>query len=76
MLMLSKQRIEEVVMAYIFKPSTPDNALKMAQDLGLPAGSVRFGPTAIVISEGDKTTYVQIAGTGNSVVLMDDEPPK
>ena len=73
--MISKQRIEEVVMAYIFKPSTPDNAVQMARDLGLPPGSVRFGPAAIEVVEDGKTTYVQIAGTGNGVVLM-DEPPK
>ncbi len=73
--MVSKKRIEEVVLAYIFKPSTPDNARKMAEDLSLPPGSVRFGPKAIEITVEGKTTYVQIAGTGDTVVLM-DEPPQ
>lgn len=62
-------------MAYIFKPTTPQNAMQMAKDLNLPPGSVRFGHAAIEISEGDKITYVQIAGTGNGVVLL-DAPPK
>lgn len=73
--MVSKQRIEEVVLAYIFKPSTPDNAMKMAEDLGLPPGSVRFGPKSIEITAEGKTAYVQIAGTGDQVVLL-DEPPQ
>lgn len=73
--MLSKQRIEEVVMAHIFKPTTPQSAQTMAAELGLPEDSVKFGKVAIEITDGNRTIYVQIAATGNGVIIL-DEPPQ
>lgn len=69
--MLSKNRIQEVILENIFQKTTADAANKIALQLGLPPGSVILGDKAISITEGTLTRHVLIAQDGRSVVFVD-----
>jgi hypothetical protein len=71
--MLSKERIQEVILANIFQRSTPDAADKIAKELQLAPGSVVLGdnPKVIAVTEDQTTRYVQIAPDGRSIVFVD-----
>lgn len=69
--MLTKERIAEVMSRHLMSPTTPTEANRIAAELGLAPGSVRFGPKAIEIVDGSKTVYCQITPEGD-VELADN----
>ena len=69
--MLSKNKIQEVILASIFKHTTPDAANNMARALELAPGSVVFGDKAIAIIEDGTTRHFIIATDGRNIVEVD-----
>jgi hypothetical protein len=69
--MLSKDRIQEVILGNIFQLATPEAANKIARELELPPGSVILGNKTISVTEGDQTRHLQITGDGRSIVFVD-----
>lgn len=72
--MLSKDKIKDAVLKFIFKPNTPDNAKELAAELGVPLENVRFGAKAIEITADNQTVYVQIKQTGNDIEIFESPP--
>ena len=69
--MLSKEKLEEVILANIFQLATPSAANKIASELELPPGSVVLGEKTIAITEDRETRHVQISADGRSIIFVD-----
>jgi hypothetical protein len=69
--MLDKKQVEKVILSHVFDPTTPTMADQIANELGLPSGSVQFGEKAINIQDGDKIHHVQIKLEGNAVDFIE-----
>lgn len=75
--MLSKEKLQQVILSNIFQLSTPVAANKIAQELDLAPGSVILGerpapnkPAVITVKEDGETRHIQIAEDGRSIVFV------